>query len=359
MFMYILILLCRYECEVRTFSEPAEKCRNRKSKKDEGQRKRKLSTPQPQSPSVLSTSIQQPPKAPVSPYSNSEIQSGQVSSTVLDSPSRNLSWRYYNLNSNYENSPGVHSNGNNLLNHLPQFSVFKTPYSYNPDGFSNHYNQDGYLNNPNNSYSPSYHPTPNLFSHFNPQYFQSYRVNNPFDDHYSNSVLPSANDLKPIDENIKHKSVEIRYTDNSECFQDPEIGGVAIALTHGSVLFECAKHELHATTALRKPDRTNPTRISLVFYQHRSLNKSQHGLDEYTLKQKSKLDGAQPDPSDFDSSFDSSSLISSLGKYSSEVVLRAATLPTCSVTTMFPMYPCMVTGPYQEPYDGTISMPNK
>lgn len=195
--------------------------------------------------------------------------------------------------------------------------------------------------------------------------------------------------------------------ENIEAFQDPQMGGVAIALNHGSVLIECAKHEMHATTSLKKPDRHHPTRMTLIFYQHRNLNRTRHGIDEWEEKMRVKkinteadarakeendglkvkkevLDEEEMEMSNGkkneteskkkkDSSKDSgdpggtgggggkkkktsSSTTSSATATNRDntepknekVVLRAPTLTTTSWTTLFPMHPCTVTGPYQE-----------
>lgn len=156
------------------------------------------------------------------------------------------------------------------------------------------YNYMPQYNHPPNP--PQYHPQhvqvapqqPNLLN-----MSQSYPNPTPSGDTTDNSekeikseATEPTDESSPSESNVKiDGDIYFEETDCSEAFSNPEIGGIALALPHGSLCLEAAKYELHATTALKYPNKKHPCRIGLVFYQHKNLHFPEHGLAETKRRQ--------------------------------------------------------------------------
>ncbi|XP_070772282.1 methylcytosine dioxygenase TET3 [Enoplosus armatus] len=178
------------------------------------------------------------------------------------------------------------------------------------------------------------------------------------------SSLPLPPQTPPLEpEEVKQEEV---WSDSEHNFLDHNIGGVAVAPSHGSILIECARRELHATTPILRPNRSHPTRISLVFYQHKSLNEPGHGMAMWDAKMAKRERDREEEAERLRMEESLSNCVGKNGKGAGGVELeedtgeeaeearrimnvptrQAWTLPRDGVVTVSPYALTQVTGPY-------------
>uniref|UniRef100_A0A8C2ZHN7 Methylcytosine dioxygenase TET n=1 Tax=Cyclopterus lumpus TaxID=8103 RepID=A0A8C2ZHN7_CYCLU len=146
---------------------------------------------------------------------------------------------------------------------------------------------------------------------------------------------------RPAEDEVKQEEV---WSDSEHNFLDRNIGGVAVAPSHGSILIECARRELHATTPILRPNRSHPTRISLVFYQHKSLNEPGHGMAMWDAKM-AKREREREDEAERLRREDWEE-VEETRRIMNVPTRQAWTLPRDGVVTVSPYALTQVTGPY-------------
>ncbi|XP_028323765.1 methylcytosine dioxygenase TET3 isoform X2 [Gouania willdenowi] len=173
--------------------------------------------------------------------------------------------------------------------------------------------------------------------------------------------LPSISPL-PVPFQSEEVQQEEVWSDSEHNFLDDDIGGVAVAPSHGSILIECARRELHATTPILRPNRSHPTRISLVFYQHKSLNEPGHGMamwdakmakrerereeEAERLRMEGNLSNGTGSNSKERTEEDVREEVEKMGRFTGVPTRQAWTIPSDSALTVSPYALTHVTGPY-------------